>query len=69
MRTQSITKCLVRDLYCGNPNHDHEGYDLNGNPTGLPMRCADCGAPAHYDYGIEDYQHDNPAAPPCFLIG
>lgn len=30
--------------------------------------CADCGQPMHYDEAIEDYQHDDPDAPDCFLI-
>ncbi|WP_327007634.1 hypothetical protein OHA72_10385 [Dactylosporangium sp. NBC_01737] len=56
---------------CRFPGHDHtttqtdDGTDLD---TPAPMRCTDCGQPAHYDTRLGDYRHDNPAAPDCFLI-
>lgn len=53
---------------CVNPAHDHAGVDDSGAATGEPMVCADCGAPTHYDYRVEAYVHDEPAAQPCFLI-
>lgn len=53
---------------CLNPNHDHDGYDMNGSPTGERMHCNDCGAPSHYDMTLDDYRHDDMDAPPCFLI-
>lgn len=43
---------------CPNQRHDH-------TENGKPMRCADCGSPTHYDYGIETYVHDVDAA--CWL--
>ena len=48
---------------CADPNHAH--YDEES----APMLCNDCGAPTHYDYGLEQYRHDDPATPACFLIG
>ncbi|MEJ3741771.1 hypothetical protein WEI85_00515 [Actinomycetes bacterium KLBMP 9797] len=57
---------------CVNPMHDHittadpaTGAEL---AVPAPMVCADCHQPAHYDYGSERYRHDDPEAPPCFLI-
>lgn len=57
---------------CSNPDHDHDtpidrhGRDFTGKS--FVMRCNDCGQPTHYDRGVEDYRHDDPAAPGCFLI-
>lgn len=48
---------------CEHPNHDH--YHAGEI---APMACADCGAPMHYDYGVEDYVHDAPEHPGCFLV-
>lgn len=50
---------------CTNTLHDHEHRD---DATGTVATCADCKHPMHYDYLIEAYQHDDPAAPNCFLI-
>lgn len=44
-------------------NHDH--YDDDG----LPLLCNDCSGPIHYNYDAEEYEHDDPYAPACFLIG
>ena len=56
---------------CANTRHDHTtSQDGNGGELDhvIPMICADDGLPAHYDSTIEDYQHDDPDAPNCFLI-
>lgn len=51
--------------------HDHttsqgpDGADLN---AAVPLRCRHCDQPAHYDQRLDDYRHDDPAAPDCFLI-
>ncbi|RKN46164.1 hypothetical protein [Micromonospora endolithica] len=56
---------------CNYPAHDHttaydpNGQDLNQAP---PMRCRHCDRPAHYDARLDDYRHDDPATPDCFLI-
>ncbi|MEV0810949.1 hypothetical protein [Micromonospora sp. NPDC050200] len=56
---------------CTFATHDHtttqspDGEDLH---TAAPMRCRHCGQPAHYDSRLDDYRHDDPAAPDCFLI-
>lgn len=47
---------------CANPEHDHYEEDR------APMVCADCAAPMHYDYGVEDYVHDAPEHGGCFLV-
>lgn len=53
---------------CGNPQHDHEERsEITGRD--VDKRCADCGHPCHYDYGDEQYHHDDPETPACFLIG
>ncbi len=56
-------------LPCVNPQHDHtEPADPDDtNARLVPMRCHHCTLPSHYDYGIEDYRHDDPDAPGCFL--
>lgn len=64
--TTRIGPSACTGLPCENPEHDHTETDEN-DVTG-PMVCADCGMPAHYDYGVELYQHDDPDAPDCFLI-
>jgi hypothetical protein len=46
---------------CQNPRHDHTDED------GAPLRCPDCDQATHYDMDAEDYRHDDPTAPPCFL--
>jgi hypothetical protein len=57
---------------CTNDQHDHttaedgEGGTLPDGQT-VPMRCNDCGEPAHYDMTVEDYRHDK-AGVACFLI-
>ncbi|MFG1648374.1 hypothetical protein ACGFIE_00485 [Micromonospora sp. NPDC049275] len=56
---------------CTFADHDHttlhspDGADL---PAIQPMHCQHCGRPAHYDSRLDDYRHDDPAAPDCFLI-
>ncbi|MGK5741514.1 hypothetical protein [Micromonospora sp. URMC 103] len=51
--------------------HDHisttgsNGEDLEQS---APLRCRQCGQPAHYDSRLKDYRHDDPAVPDCFLI-
>lgn len=49
---------------CINPDHDHE------RPLRMPgpLVCPECDAPQHYDSAVEDYRHDNPETPACFLI-
>lgn len=60
---------------CTNPRHDHFGGRDNIANGGAPgpvdtdqLHCNDCGLPAHYDSGDEQYHHDDPRAPACFLI-
>lgn len=56
---------------CRYPGHDHtttQADDSSDPDAPLPMRCSDCGQPAHYDTRLGNYRHDNPAAPDCFLI-
>jgi hypothetical protein len=56
---------------CTNPEHDHTtNIDRHGMETDEPIRllCAHDDRPAHYDYTVEMYAHDDPAAPACFLI-
>ncbi len=56
---------------CHYAKHDHtttQGPDGQELDPPVPMRCNDCGQPAHYDEKLEDYRHDDPAAPDCFLI-
>jgi hypothetical protein len=56
---------------CIAPTHDHTTWqDRDGNTLTEPvlMFCQDCGKPTHYDYAIDDYQHDDEAAPDCFLV-
>ncbi|MCX5122013.1 hypothetical protein OG992_33150 [Micromonospora sp. NBC_00362] len=51
--------------------HDHttsqgpDGADLD---AAVPLRCRHCDQPAHYDRRLEEYRHDDPAAPDCFLV-
>lgn len=59
-------------MTCINQNHDHTTtVDPDGNEVAQPiaMNCGHCKLPAHYDYTIEGYVHDDPNAPECFLIG
>jgi hypothetical protein len=54
---------------CGNDNHEHlTEIGRDGEPLGHlePMICSHCKRPAHYDFGIEDYRHDEDAS--CFLM-
>lgn len=59
---------------CTNPKHDHFGQiDAAENGTGIDtgddlLVCVDCTLPMHYDEDGGDYYHDDPSAPPCFLI-
>ncbi|MCL7456403.1 hypothetical protein M8I35_04325 [Micromonospora sp. MSM11] len=56
---------------CAFPTHDHTtAYDPDGHDLSKaqPMRCRHCGQPAHYDARLDDYRHDDPATPDCFLI-
>lgn len=67
---------------CANPRHDHFGQldaDANGGgndadynaPLGRcpdALICGDCKRPMHYDRDLENYRHDDPSAPACFLI-
>lgn len=59
-------------MACTNPRHDHlttteaTTGDLLDAP--IPMMCGDCRRPTHYDRISETYEHDDPAAPGCFLI-
>ncbi|ROO52832.1 hypothetical protein EDC02_7776 [Micromonospora sp. Llam0] len=51
--------------------HDHTtsaGPDGQHLDREVPLCCAHCGHPAHYDTRLRDYRHDDPAAPDCFLI-
>lgn len=58
---------------CVNERHDHFGQiEAAANGTGFDtgndlLVCGDCRAPMHYDYGVEDYRHDDPTVT-CFLI-
>ncbi|GAA4201721.1 hypothetical protein [Actinocatenispora rupis] len=53
---------------CANPGHDHTAHDTTGTAIDGPHRCGHCGRPAHWDEQVDDYQHDDPTAPDCFLI-
>lgn len=55
---------------CTNPQHDHTitDPDRTGRDEPVPCRCNHCKRAAYYDHAIEDYQHDDPGAPDCFLI-
>ncbi|WP_204002999.1 hypothetical protein [Micromonospora andamanensis] len=51
--------------------HDHTvspGPDGQHLEREVPRRCAHCGRPAHDDTRLQDYRHDDPAVPECFLI-
>jgi hypothetical protein len=56
---------------CTVPTHDHttpvDREGMSVDPP-IPMMCVDCGVPTHYDSTVEDYQHDDPDALPCFLV-
>lgn len=55
---------------CQHPQHDHT-YDYSDGDVNRgvePMLCQHCHLPAHYDYAIEQYVHDDSTAAPCFLI-
>jgi hypothetical protein len=58
---------------CVNEEHDHlEPADpdctiATAETPMVPMVCHDCGVPTHYDTGVDDYRHDDPEAPACFL--
>jgi hypothetical protein len=58
-------------LVCTVPTHDHttpvDREGMSVDPP-IPMMCVDCGVSTHYDSTVEDYQHDDPDAPPCFLV-
>jgi hypothetical protein len=63
------TPCTAPGLACENPAHDHFTNDPDDNRTADGGRlCNDCGAPCHWDDDVEDYYHDDPATPSCFLI-
>lgn len=70
--TEARTPCHGKP--CANDRHDHteQPDDIAmvemTEETLVPMICHDCGVPTHYDYGDEDYHHDDPETPPCFLI-
>jgi hypothetical protein len=56
---------------CNFAGHDHtttQGPDGGELDAPVAMFCRDCGQPTHYDEKAQDYQHDDPAAPDCFLI-
>jgi hypothetical protein len=56
---------------CAYPRHDHttaQGSDGGELDEPVAMRCEHCGRPAHYDEKLQQYRHDDPAAPDCFLI-
>ncbi|GAB3147143.1 hypothetical protein GCM10027290_29960 [Micromonospora sonneratiae] len=56
---------------CTFSTHDHTSTaSENGQHLDreVPLRCAHCGHPAHYDTRLADYRHDDPAVPDCFLI-
>ncbi|WP_319461445.1 hypothetical protein [Micromonospora sp. RTP1Z1] len=56
---------------CAFPAHDHATYtgrDGEDLDVAAPMRCHHCGQPAHYDERLQDYRHDDPSTPDCFLI-
>ncbi|PZG15605.1 hypothetical protein C1I95_19220 [Micromonospora craterilacus] len=69
LRTPGRRFCTYGD--CAFDAHDHttvkspDGADLD---DAVPMRCQHCGQLAHYDARLEDYRHDDPAAPDCFLV-
>jgi hypothetical protein len=54
---------------CTNADHDHKTtMDADGNEVpAQPMVCDHCHLPCHYDFRIDDYEHDDPAVA-CFLI-
>lgn len=66
--------CSPSSRECTNPAHDHFGQIEHAENFGEPvpaddrLRCGDCGLELHYDRGVEDYRHDDPAAPACFLV-
>ncbi|MBM0260107.1 hypothetical protein [Micromonospora sp. 4G55] len=45
--------------------HGHDDADLD---AAVPMRCRHCGQSTHYERCLDDYRHDDPAVPDCFLI-
>ncbi|MGI5214836.1 hypothetical protein [Plantactinospora sp. CA-290183] len=69
LRTPGRTFCTYRR--CAFNAHDHtttvspNGQHLDSD---VPLHCGGCGQPAHYDARLEDYRHDDPAVPDCFLI-
>ncbi|AYD81592.1 hypothetical protein HYP71_gp098 [Arthrobacter phage KBurrousTX] len=65
--SDDFTPCNGAGLACTNPRHAHEAGDEDDRTTDGALLCRECGAPAHWDEA-GDYQHDDPAAPGCFLI-
>lgn len=58
-----------REIFCVNVLHNHTAYDeVSGAAVRGPAECLHCLQPVHYDYSIEDYQHDDDAAGDCFLV-
>lgn len=60
---------LIPVVKCTNKGHEHlSEVDQDGNHLLrlIPMVCSHCKRPAHYEYPIEDYRHDDGAD--CFLI-
>lgn len=72
---EHASACKGVGVACTNVRHDHGGMveeAANGGgpvPDSDQLHCADCGLPSHYDSGDEQYHHDDPKAPGCFLIG
>ena len=48
---------------CTSPTHDHDPHAGEDPPV-----CHDCKRGLHYDSAVEDYVHDDPDAPGCFLV-
>jgi hypothetical protein len=71
----SATRCTSSDpTKCTRRLHDHRGQveaaqNGTGTDTGADwLVCGDCDLPMHYDYGDEQYHHDDPTAPACHMI-
>ncbi|SEF34307.1 hypothetical protein SAMN05421837_107314 [Amycolatopsis pretoriensis] len=60
---------------CAADRHDRTPADATGTDDDQPadadglIVCRDCGAALMYCETFDDYDHADPATPPCFLIG
>ncbi len=79
VETEVSNRLAARTTYCtfGScryPGHDHtdetdpDGPDGEDLPKLVGIVCRDCERPTHYDDKAQDYRHDDPVAPDCFLI-